>query len=66
VGEPGRSADVGGKLREGQAGADHTIAYGPDADQETLAKIARVTKEASYKAPSAADIPTVSAALSNL
>ncbi|MFZ0161780.1 MAG: extracellular solute-binding protein [Kineosporiaceae bacterium] len=44
-----------------------TIAYGPDADQETLAKIARVTKGASYKAPSAADIPKVyAAALSNL
>ncbi len=44
-----------------------TIAYGPEADTETLAKIARVTKGASYKAPSAADIPKVyAAALSNL
>ena len=44
-----------------------TIAYGPDADQATLARIARATKGASYVAPSAADIPKVySAALSNI
>jgi Ca-activated chloride channel family protein len=44
-----------------------TIAYGPDADQATLAKIARATKGAAYVAPSPADIPKVySAALSNI
>jgi Ca-activated chloride channel family protein len=44
-----------------------TIAYGPDADQAILARIARATKGASYVAPSAADIPKVySAALSNI
>jgi len=44
-----------------------TIAYGPDADQATLAQIARATKGASYVAPSPADIPKIySAALSNI
>jgi Ca-activated chloride channel family protein len=44
-----------------------TIAYGPDADQTTLARIARATKGASYVAPGVADIPKVfSAALSNI
>lgn len=44
-----------------------TIAFGPDADKESLARIARATKGASYVAPTAADIPKIySAALSNL
>ncbi len=44
-----------------------TIAYGPDADQDALAQMARATKGASYVAPTSADIPKVySAALSNL
>jgi len=44
-----------------------TIAYGPDADRATLARIARATKGASYVAPSPADIPKVyAAALSNI
>lgn len=44
-----------------------TIAYGPDADKESLAKIARATKGAAYVAPTDADIPKIySAALSNL
>jgi len=44
-----------------------TIAYGPDADQATLARIARATKGAAYVAPGPADIPKVyAAALSNI
>ena len=44
-----------------------TIAYGPDADQDTLAQLARATKGASYVAATPADIPRIySAALSNL
>lgn len=44
-----------------------TIAYGPDADRNTLTQIARATKGASYYAPTTADIPKVySAALSNI
>lgn len=44
-----------------------TIAYGPDADKDSLAKIARATKGAAYVAPTDADIPKIySAALSNL
>ncbi len=44
-----------------------TIAYGPQADAETLASIARATKGASYLAATPADIPKIySAALSNL
>jgi Ca-activated chloride channel family protein len=44
-----------------------TIAYGPDADQDTLAQLARATKGASYVAATPADIPKIySAALSNL
>ncbi|MBI4944169.1 MAG: VWA domain-containing protein [Actinobacteria bacterium] len=44
-----------------------TIAYGPDADAESLAEIARATKGASYVAATPADIPKIySAALSNL
>ena len=44
-----------------------TIAYGPDADQDALAQMARATKGASYVAATAADIPKIySAALSNL
>jgi Ca-activated chloride channel homolog len=43
-----------------------TIAYGPDADQQTLAKIATASKGASYVAPTPADLPKVYAsALSN-
>jgi Ca-activated chloride channel homolog len=44
-----------------------TIAYGPDADQDTLVKLARATKGASYVAATPGDIPKIySAALSNL
>jgi Ca-activated chloride channel homolog len=44
-----------------------TIAYGPDADADALAQIARATKGASYLAPTPAEIPKIySAALSNL
>jgi Ca-activated chloride channel family protein len=44
-----------------------TIAYGPDADQATLARIAHATKGAGYVAPGPAEIPTVySAALSTI
>jgi len=44
-----------------------TIAYGPDADQDTLTQLARATKGASYVAATPADIPKIySAALSNL
>jgi Ca-activated chloride channel homolog len=44
-----------------------TIAYGPDADQQNLALIARATKGAAYLAPSPAEIPKIySQALSNL
>ncbi len=44
-----------------------TIAYGPDADADTLAEIARATKGASYVAATPKDIPKIySAALSNL
>jgi Ca-activated chloride channel family protein len=44
-----------------------TIAYGPDADAATLARIARATGGASYVAPGPAEIPKVyAAALSNV
>jgi Ca-activated chloride channel family protein len=44
-----------------------TIAYGPDADADSLAEIARATKGAAYVAATPADIPKIySAALSNL
>jgi Ca-activated chloride channel homolog len=52
---------------QGRSARVITIAYGPDADQATLAKIARATKGASYVAPTVLDIPKVySAALSNI
>jgi Ca-activated chloride channel homolog len=58
--------DVVQQSKNGQTIRVITIAYGPDADRATLARIATASKGAAYVAPTAADLPRVYAsALSN-
>ncbi|MGL5859477.1 MAG: substrate-binding and VWA domain-containing protein [Angustibacter sp.] len=58
--------DLVGKQSGGRSARIITIAYGPDADQEALAKIAAASRGASYVAATPEDIPKVYAsALSN-